>query len=68
MSLKFGYLTASTVVAGHEKKEEKMGENWIKLLKTNAEKMSVFRLAIMLQKTSRLWSLCHYINENKGSY
>jgi hypothetical protein len=52
---------------GHEKKGgEKMGRRFIKLLKTHVEKMSAFRLAMMLQKTSSLSSSCHYIDENKG--
>jgi hypothetical protein len=53
---------------GQEKKGgKKMGHRFIKLLKTHVEKMSVFRLAIMLQKISRLQSSCHYIDEKKGT-
>jgi hypothetical protein len=37
------------------------------LLKTNVEKMSVYGLAIMLMKTSKLNRACHYVNEKKGS-
>jgi hypothetical protein len=43
-----------------------MRQNFIKLLKTHVEKMSVFCLAIILMKTSRLYSACHYLYENKG--
>jgi hypothetical protein len=37
-----------------------------KRLRTNGEKMSTFRLAIMLMKTNCLHRACHYIYENKG--
>ena len=43
-----------------------MRQNFIKLLKTHVEKMSAFRLAKMLLKTSMLSSSCHYSDENKG--
>ena len=38
----------------------------VKLLKTNVEKMSVFRLAIMLLERNGIWSSCHHVYENKG--
>jgi hypothetical protein len=38
------------------------------LLKTNGEKMSVFRLAIMFMKTGALFAACHYVDETKGGY
>jgi len=37
-----------------------------KLLKTSIEKMSAFRLSIMLMKTSELNRSLHYVDENKG--
>jgi hypothetical protein len=37
-----------------------------KLLKTNIEKMSVFRLSIMLMKTQELRHSLHDVDENKG--
>jgi hypothetical protein len=40
----------------------------IKLLKTNVEKMSVFRLSTMLMKTNELNKPLHDVDENKGSY
>jgi hypothetical protein len=35
-------------------------------MKTNIEKMSVFRLSIMLMKTNKLNHSFHYVDENKG--
>jgi hypothetical protein len=40
--------------------------SFIKLLKTNVEKMSAFRLSIMLMKTNELNYYLHYVDENKG--
>jgi hypothetical protein len=37
-----------------------------KLLKKHIEKMSAFRLSIMLMKTSELNRSLHYVDENKG--
>jgi hypothetical protein len=37
-----------------------------KLLKTNVEKMSVFRLSMMLMKTRELNRSLHDVDENKG--
>jgi|GEM_PF-6121010 len=37
-----------------------------KSLKTNVEKMSVFRLSMMLMKTRELNRSLHYVDENKG--
>jgi len=39
-----------------------------KLLKTNIEKMSVFRLSTMLMKRNELNRYFHDVDENKGSY
>ena len=39
-----------------------------KSLKTHVEKMSVFRLSIMLMKTSQLNRFIHYVDEKKGSW
>ena len=39
-----------------------------KLLKTNVEKMSVFRLSMMLMKTNELNRSLHDVDEKKGSY
>jgi hypothetical protein len=36
-----------------------------KLMKTNVEKMSVFRLSMMLMKTNDLHHSLHYVDENK---
>src|SRR5208283_17887 len=38
----------------------------IKLLKTNIEKMSLFRLSIIFMKTSKLYRYLHYVDEKKG--
>jgi hypothetical protein len=38
------------------------------LLKTNGEKMSIFRLAKMLMKINELTSSCQDVDEKKGSY
>jgi hypothetical protein len=43
-----------------------MGLSFIKLLKTNVEKMSVFRLAMIFMKTNELYRYCQYVYENKG--
>jgi len=45
-----------------------MRKNFIKLLKTNVEKMSTFRLSMMLMKIKELCSPFHDVDENKGSY
>ena len=50
---------------------EKKGElkfrlKFPKLMKTNVEKMSVFRLSMMLMKTNDLRHSLHYVDENKG--
>jgi hypothetical protein len=37
-----------------------------KLLRTNIEKMSVFRLSMMLMKTRELNRSLHDVDENKG--
>jgi hypothetical protein len=39
---------------------------FIKLLKTNVEKMSAFHLSIMLMKTNELNRSLHYVDEKKG--
>jgi hypothetical protein len=36
------------------------------LLKTHGEKMSVYGLAMMLMKTSKLYTGCHDVDEKKG--
>jgi len=38
------------------------------LLKTNVEKMSVFRLTTILMRTKELKSLSRDVDEKKGSY
>jgi hypothetical protein len=43
-----------------------MNKNFIKLLKTNGEKMSVFRLSTMLMKTRELSLYLHDVDETKG--
>jgi len=44
-----------------------MEVSFVKLLKTNGEKMSVFCLSTMLMKTRELNHSLHDIIENKGS-
>jgi hypothetical protein len=51
-----------------EKKGEKLGKNFFKLLKTHIEKMPVFRLSMIFMKTNELNHSFHDITENKGSY
>ena len=51
-----------------KKRELKIGREFLKLLKTNTEKMSVFRLSIMLKKTNELDDSLHYVDEKKGNY
>jgi hypothetical protein len=50
-----------------KKRGEKTPANWIKLLKTNVEKMSVFRLSTILMKTNELNPSLHDVDEKKGS-
>jgi len=45
-----------------------MGLNCPKLLKTNIEKMSAFRLSMMLMKIKKLYGSFHDVYEKKGSY
>jgi len=45
-----------------------MRREFRKLLKTHIEKMSVFRLSIMLMKTQELNRSLHYVDEKQGSY
>jgi len=53
---------------GREKKGElKMRRKFHKLLKTHIEKMSAFRLSIMLMKTRELNRSLHYVDEKTGS-
>ena len=54
---------------GREKKGGlKMRREFRKLLKTNIEKMPVFRLSMMLLKTNELSRSLHYVDEKKGGY
>ncbi len=39
---------------------------FFKSMKTHVEKMSVFRLSIMLMKTQELNRYLHYVDEKKG--
>ena len=41
-------------------------ENFFKLLKTNVEKMSIFRLSTILVRTNELNHFLHDVDENKG--
>ena len=43
-----------------------MRQNFIKLLKTNVENMSVFRLSTMLMKTNELNQSLHDVDEKNG--
>jgi hypothetical protein len=43
-----------------------MGLTFCKSLKKHVEKMSVFRLSIMLMKTNELNRHLHYVDEKKG--
>ncbi len=49
-----------------KKKGWKMGLNCFKLLKTNIEKMSAFRLSKIFMKTNELAPALQDIDENKG--
>ncbi len=54
---------------GRKKKEGgKLGSDFFKLLKTDIEKMSAFRLSTMLMKTNELNASFHDVDDNKGSY
>ena len=57
-----------TTRAMRKKKGQKMGLNCPKLLKTNIEKMSAFRLSMMLMKIKKLYGSFHDVYEKKGSY
>ncbi|HMD85447.1 MAG TPA: hypothetical protein VKO18_12200 [Terriglobia bacterium] len=60
-------LIQSSAARVMEKKGElKLRLKFPKLMKTNVEKMSVFRLSTMLMKTNKLNQSLHYIDENKG--
>jgi hypothetical protein len=52
--------------SAEKKGGEKMVVSCLNLLKTNVEKMSLFRLAIMLMKTNQLNHSLHYVDEKKG--
>jgi len=43
-----------------------MGETCVKLLKTNVEKLSIFRLSTMLMKTNELNHSLHDVDERRG--
>jgi hypothetical protein len=45
-----------------------MGLKFLKLLKTNVEKMAPFRLSRMLMKTNELNSPFQDVDEKKGGY
>jgi hypothetical protein len=51
---------------GRGKRGRKMRLIFLKLLKTNVEKMSIFRLSTIFMKTNELNHSCHHIDENKG--
>jgi len=42
--------------------------SYVKLLKTHVEKMSVFRLSMILMKTKELTSSLHDVDEKKHGY
>ena len=46
---------------------EKMKDSLAMLLKTNGEKMSVFRLTTMFMKTGILFYVYHDVDENRGT-
>jgi hypothetical protein len=52
---------------GEKRGELKMSPTFCKSLKTNIEKMSVFRLSMMLMKTRELNRSLHYVDEKKES-
>ena len=58
----------STAMAREKKRGEKMGMSYAKFLKTNIEKMSTFRLSIMLMKTRELDHSLHHVDEKKRTY
>ena len=49
-----------------KKGDKKMRQNFLKLLKTHVEKMSIFRLSTILMKTNELGMSFHDVDENKG--
>jgi hypothetical protein len=51
-----------------EKKGGKMKVTSIMLLKTNGEKMSVFRLSMIFMKTNELNPSLQDVDEKKGGY
>ena len=51
-----------------KKGDLKMGLMFRKSLKAHIEKMSTFRLSMMLMKTQDLYRSLHYVDEKKGSY
>jgi len=60
-------LIQSSAARVMEKKGElKLRLKFPKLMKTNIEKMSVFRLSMMLMKTNDLHYFLHDVDENKG--
>jgi hypothetical protein len=54
MLLKIMYLDDPAVKLIVEKKGQKMRQNFVKLLKTNIEKMPVYRLSTIFMKTKEL--------------
>ena len=55
-------------VEGNGKKGGKMKVTSIMLLKTNGEKMSVFRLSMIFMKTNELNPSLQDVDEKKGGY
>ena len=51
-----------------KKGELKMRLKFPNLLKTHVEKMSIFRLSIILMKINELRHFLHYVDEKKGNY
>jgi hypothetical protein len=67
VEIKIVSLSSAARVHG-KKKGQEMGSIFVKLLKTNVEKMSVFRLSTMLMKTNELNRSFQDVDENKCSY
>ncbi len=59
-------ILSSAARAVKKKGDKNMRLMYVKLLKTNIEKMSTFRLSIILMKINELENFIHYVYEKKG--
>ena len=60
-------VNSAAAISAARKKGKKRGVNPGNMLKTQLEKMSAFRLSIMLLKTGLLHAAFHYVDEIKRS-